>query len=169
MIPLMHAGPCAFKILTRYEKGPLGDFARVPYQGQADKPGVLTIGWGHVILPGESFPNPLSREEADKLLFKDTDIRCQQLCKLLTAQPTQWEFDAMLCLVYNVGVGVADGKKGDFADSDLLMYFNQGKKQLAAAEFGKWIYSNGQIRRGLINRRKTEKEVFLNGVVTFYD
>ena len=60
--------------------------------------------------------------------------------------------------------------KGDFADSTLLSYYEQGKDQLAAAEFGKWVY--GRVKgkmvalAGLVRRRKAEASLYLNGTFT---
>lgn len=161
----MNAGPKALAILKHYEQAPGGGFATQIYLCPAKKP---TIGWGHVVLPMEHFNLPMDEATAEKVLEIDCNKYAMQLNKLLTRAPTQDQFDAMLSLAFNVGVGKADGIKGDFADSDLLAYFNKGQLQLAAAEFPKWCHALGIVMAGLVKRRRTEQGVFLGGPVIFY-
>jgi lysozyme len=154
----------AVQVLKHYEQGPGGGWAKVPYICPAGK---NTVGWGHVILPGESFTYPMDEATADALAMSDLNKKAVEVERLLKVTPTQDEFDALVLLAYNTGVGKADGIKGDFADSTLLAYYNAGKKQLAAAEFGKWIYGGSKVLNGLILRRKTESTLFLTGQVVF--
>lgn len=136
-----------------------------PYECEAGK---WTIGHGHVILPEDSFSYPISREFAHDLLMRDLEPREDALTALLTREPNQNQFDAMLSLVYNAGVGYRDGKKGDFADSDLLNYFNAGQIADAANEFLEWTKYRDPIThkltesRGLKLRRERERELFLS-------
>jgi lysozyme len=130
--------------------------------------GKATIGYGHVIAPGEVF-GTITEAAATILLMQDLAVRAIQLMALLVRQPTQGQFDAMLDMVYNIGVGVHDGKKGDFADSDLLMYFNQGDDAAAIAEFPKWCKyrdpSTGVLKvlLGLLRRRLAEQALYRRG------
>jgi len=61
---------------------------------------------------------------------------------------------ALASFRYNVG-------KGAYAKSDLAKFVKQGKYKLAAAEFDKWVYSNGKKLNGLVERRKLEKQMFI--------
>lgn len=157
----------ALEIAKEFEKGPEGGHARYVYICPTGQP---TIGWGHVVLKGEKFNEPMTREEADELLLKDMNKTAAQVYRLLRREPTQDQFDAMVSMAFNTGVGKADGIKGDFADSTLLSYYEQGKDQLAAAEFGKWVYGrvNGKMvaLAGLVRRRKAEASLYLTGTFT---
>lgn len=153
-------------ISRHYEQGPNGGHAAVKYLCPAKK---WTIGYGHVILPDDHFVYPMTEEFANALLMKDLNHFGNQLQPLLKRVPTQDQYDAMLSMCFNTGVGKADGIQGDFADSTLLKLFNAGQLQLAGAEFSKWVYSAGRILAGLVYRRQTEAGLFRTGRVKFYN
>lgn len=148
-------------LVKHFEQGPNGGHAATVYICPAGKP---TIGYGHVVLPGENFKQPMTEQEANDLLMKDLNKVAGQVERLLKVKVSQDQFDALVSLAFNTGVGKADGIKGDFADSTLLAYVNAGKFQLAAAEFAKWVYSSGKVLPGLVRRRKAETSLFSTGV-----
>lgn len=148
-------------LVKHFEQGPKGGHAAVAYVCPAGK---LTIGYGHVILKGETFAKPLTEKEAHDLLMKDLNKFSVQVERLLKVKVTQDQFDALVSMAFNTGVGKADGIKGDFADSTLLAYVNAGKFQLAAGEFTKWVYSAGKVLAGLVRRRRAEAALFSTGV-----
>jgi GH24 family phage-related lysozyme (muramidase) len=129
--------------------------------------GHWTVGHGHLILEGEDFSKGLSREGAWMLLIKDAGHKAHQVWRLLSATPSQEQFDAMVALTYNTGVGVQDGVMGDFADSTLLKMFNAGNIQGAADEFLKWNKGRnpktGKLEEipGLTLRRQRDRRRFL--------
>jgi lysozyme len=153
-------------LVKHYEQGPDGGHASKPYLCPAKK---WTIGYGHVILPTDKFTYPMDEATAIALLMTDLNKFSVQVTALLKRTPTQDQFDALVSMAFNTGVGKADGIGGDFADSTLLRRFNEGQIQLAAAQFGKWIYGGGKIQPGLVYRRKTEEGLFLTGKVIFYN
>jgi lysozyme len=148
-------------LVKHFEQGPNGGHAAKVYFCPAGKP---TIGYGHVVLPGENFKQPMTEQEANDLLMKDLNKFSGQVERLLKVKVSQDQFDALVSMAFNTGVGKADGIKGDFADSTLLAYVNAGKFQLAAAEFAKWVYSAGRVLAGLVRRRKAEASLFSTGV-----
>lgn len=158
----MFASPLLLPVVERFEA-----FAAMPYLCMAGK---STIGFGHVILPGETWTYPMDRATAIDLIQSDLDDFATKLWPLITRQPTQNQFDAMLSLVFNIGVGVHDGKKGDFADSDLLLDFNKGDMVGAAAGFMDWDKYHDPVTHvlmvsmGLYNRRNAERSIFVNGI-----
>lgn len=157
----------AVDIAREFEQGPKGEHAANVYICPTGHP---TIGYGHVVLKGEKFNEPMTRQEALDLLRKDLKEFAPKVLRLLKREPTQNQFDALVSLAFNVGVGVKDGVKGDFADSTLLQYFEQGKDQLASAEFGKWVYGKvggkSVVLAGLVRRRKAEASLYLSGTFT---
>lgn len=120
--------------------------------------GVWTIGYGHTknVQKGDT----CSVEKAIKFLNEDIEIAESAVNKLVKVELNQNQFDALVCFVFNVGVGSKVRKKG-FAGSTMLAFLNAGHFPLAAGQFDRWIYSNGEISNGLIKRRKKEKELFL--------
>ncbi len=123
-----------------------------------DQAGFPTIGYGHLLLPHESFPDGISRSEALELLAQDISI-AQQAVKRSTKSPvTQNQFDALVSLTYNIGIG-------NFQNSTLLRQLNQRHYNLAADQFLVWnkVRINGtlQVSRGLEKRRKQERSLFI--------
>ncbi len=59
----------------------------------------------------------------------------------------------MTSFTYNVGTGA-------YKSSTLLLKHNAGDYAGAAAEFDKWIYANGQVLQGLVNRRAEERKLY---------
>lgn len=152
-------------LVSHYEQGPGGGHASKPYLCPAKK---WTIGFGHVILPTDKFTYPMDLATATAVLMADLRKFSIQVLALLKRTPSQDQFDALVSMAFNTGVGKADGIGGDFADSALLRHFNAGSIQLAAAQFGKWVYGGGKVLKGLVSRRRTEEGLFLTGKVIFY-
>lgn len=111
-----------------------------------------TIGYGHTgpeVHPGMV----ITREEADNLLRQDAEKVSAQVQNMVTAPLTQNEFDALVCFVYNVGIG-------NFAKSTMLKKLNAGDYAGAAAEFPKWDKAAGKVMPGLLARREAEEGLF---------
>ena len=73
-----------------------------------DDNGKPAIGYGHDLLPGESFPQGLDESGADQLLrTKDLPPREAKLNSLIPQDvtPTQNQYDALIDFVYNLGPG----------------------------------------------------------------
>jgi len=63
---------------------------------------------------------------------------------------------ALSSFAYNVG-------KGAFANSTLLELLNSGANiNIVADQFDRWVTSGGVVNKGLVNRRKAEKQLFLS-------
>jgi len=118
--------------------------------------GKRTIGYGHVIQPGEEF-GTLTEEEATELLMQDLDHFEQCVCSLVRVPISQSQFDALVSFAYNVG-GMALKK------STLLKCLNAGEYDSAADEFPKWNKGGGRVLNGLIRRRAAEKALFEEGM-----
>lgn len=152
-------------LVKHYEQGPKGGWADRPYYCPAGK---LTIGYGHVILDFEHFKVPMDEPTANHVLMLDLNKFAPAVEKLLKVKVSQCQFDALVSMAFNTGVGKADGIQGDFADSTLVKLVNQSKFQLAASEFSKWVFSKGKILAGLVSRRKCEANLFMTGEVILF-
>ena len=127
-------------------------YERFPYSCPAGK---LTIGYGHVIRPGETFPvKGLTESEATELLCKDLESFEARVLDLVTVPITQGQMDALCSFAYNLG---AEKLK----KSTLLRMLNNGFYAQAADQFGLWVNANGQKLPGLVKRRAAEKALFL--------
>lgn len=116
--------------------------------------GKPTIGVGHVILEGESFPEVITPQEAEALLKKDL-VRFEKAVNTIQKPLTQYQFDALVCFTFNVGTYA-------FKASTMAMLLNEGKFNHATQEFGVWIFANKQPLPGLIKRRAAEALLFIN-------
>ncbi|MCE1184185.1 MAG: lysozyme [Rhodocyclales bacterium] len=127
-------------------------FSAMPYLCPAGK---LTIGVGHVILKSEPYLRTatLTPLQARALLRADLCTVEVFLNAALPAGFSQFRFDALVSLVFNIGTGA-------FARSTLLKRVKAGDLTSAEAEFTKWVFSNGQRLRGLEIRRTCEAMMF---------
>lgn len=127
-------------------------FSQIAYYCPAGK---LTIGYGHVILPGEQFPESGISESIGEILLKqDVSIAEKAINQLITTALLQNQFDALVSFVYNIGSKA-------FEKSTLLRLINENKLPLAAVEFARWVYVGKKIQAGLVRRRAAEKLMFL--------
>lgn len=132
------------------------------YRGKPynDGYGNMTIGYGHVILPGEKFTE-LSEPEAAALLAKDAAWAASVVNQLVQVPLTSSQFDALTSLVFNWG-------SGNFRNSSHLALLNSGDYEGAARRLREHpITSGGQRSQGLINRRAAEADLFArDGIYT---
>lgn len=113
-----------------------------------------TIGWGHLIKPGEQFLIGITVQEADALFEHDISGAEAEVSGL--GEITQAQFDACVSLCYNIGVE-------NFRGSRLVKFVRSGDSAQAADEFLRWKFIHGKPSNGLIARRAAEREIFLNG------
>lgn len=127
-----------------------------------DSAGILTIGVGHVILPGEEYLESatLTTQEVQNLLIADLGTYVNKVRQKVNVSVTQNMFDAMVSLCFNIGVN-------GFANSSVLSKINQGYYFQAADAFLLWnkITINGKlvVNAGLQARRNRERTLFLTG------
>ena len=114
----------------------------------------MTIGYGHVIKPGEKLQY-LSEYAAEKIMIKDSEEAANAIRELVRVKLSQNQFDALVSFVFNLG-------RGTFAGSDLLSYLNKKQLDLAANEFLKFIKAGKKDNSHLLKRRKVEKDLFVS-------
>jgi GH24 family phage-related lysozyme (muramidase) len=145
---------------------------------------VWTIGYGHTgdVKEGDE----ITSEEAEALFLKDLAIREKQVNAKKIADINQIQFSALVCLVFNIGIG-------NFNQSTLLSLLminpNSDKRILHEDtsglvvnilnkeeerqddynvidyNFRRWCLNKGKESNGLYIRRKQEYEYYKNGVV----
>lgn len=129
------------------------------FEGFSDKEyicpaGKPTIGYGHVVLADEYFQEPMTRRHAEILLKKDLEPRQKSLNSLLKVNINQNQFDALISLIYNIGVD-------NFRKSTLLKFINERLFDKVPDQFRRWRFSNGKVLRGLVSRREEEIKLWL--------
>lgn len=119
--------------------------------------GVLTIGYGHTqgVRPGDR----ISPDHAKNLLASDLVTFGMQVGgNIGNAHTDQQEFDAMVSLAFNIGVG-------GFAGSTVLRLHKKGDKAGAARAFRMWNKAkiDGVLQPvlGLTRRRAAEEGLYL--------
>jgi lysozyme len=118
-----------------------------------DEGGAPTIGWGHLILPGEDFSAGITQDQADTLLLSDLYDAQKDVCNIITTTLNGNQYGACVSFRFNAGVKPLVEHFG--------MYLNAGNFIMAASQFDKWIFVKGKISNGLQRRRAAEKALFL--------
>lgn len=122
-----------------------------------DAVGVLTIGYGYTnragFGPGVSAGDTWTEDFAEEMLAEGLDRFGREVSALLTREPNENQFGAMVSLAYNIGAKA-------FGRSTVLREFNAGNDEAAAEAFHLWNKAGGQVLRGLVLRREAEAELF---------
>lgn len=113
--------------------------------------GVLTIGYGHT--GGVKPEQTITQEQADSLLKEDLVKFEVVVNRLLKAEVSQNQYDALVSFAFNCG-------EGNLAKSTLLKLVNEGKHREAGVQFLRWNKAAGVVVAGLTRRRQAEKELF---------
>lgn len=113
-----------------------------------------TIGWGDTG-PDVVRGLQITQEEADNRFCDRINSEfAPGVDKAIKTVPNQNQFDAMIALAYNIGLG-------NFNSSTLVKKFNSGDQAGAAEEFPKWNKAGGKVMKGLQRRRWAERLVYL--------
>lgn len=112
-----------------------------------------TIGWGDTG-PHVQAGMTISQAEADARFERRLADEFEPgVLEELTIAPTQPQFDAMVCLAYNIGLG-------NFKSSTLVRMFNRNE-QGVEDQFLRWARANGKPMLGLKRRRTAERALYL--------
>ncbi|MBN4759930.1 lysozyme [Enterobacter cloacae subsp. cloacae] len=129
-----------------------------------DSEGYCSIGYGHLIararcedisLP-EEFKNGITNSKTDELFESRLSNYIRGLKRTLSADLYQYEFDALISLLFNMGL-MSNAPQ-------LTLKLNQKNYEGAAYEF--LDITNGGPP-GLVTRRQKEYDLFLTGVYDF--
>jgi len=128
-----------------------------------------TIGVGHVIeashakVPFEErsyleipdgWNRKLSMDEVNAILAADLQRFERGVLRYCPRGITQGRFDALVSFAFNVGLGTLQR-------STLRQKHNRGDYDGAADEFLKYCLAGGKVLKGLLNRRKDERAIYL--------
>lgn len=129
-------------------------FEQLRLDAYLDSKKIPTIGWGHT---GKNVYMGLTITEEQAELFFQSDLNSPItfINKYVKVSLEQYQFDALVSFVFNVGVG-------NFLSSTLLKLLNAKDYQGAAEQFPRWNKSGGVVINGLVRRRNAERAMFLN-------
>ena len=97
----------------------------------------------------------MTEDEAKELLNRDLDKFASGVVRLCKVPLSDDQFGALVSFSFNVGLG-------NLQASTLLRKLNRGDPlEEVADEFLKWNKAGGKVLRGLTNRRKAERNLFL--------
>jgi lysozyme len=145
-VPGMTTSPAGLEFIAKWE----GEVLHV----YKDTAGIDTIGIGHVVHPGETFPGGISHEQALSLLAVDI-ATAERAVNELGVELSQNAFDALVSFTFNVGTGALES-------STLARKLREGFRDGAADEFLRWDKAGGKPSVGLHNRREAERALFLS-------
>jgi lysozyme len=169
-----------YDLIKHYESLHDGDLTQIGLQPKMCPAGVWTIGWGHAVvykgrllkgalnrkLALSLYPN-LSEKKAGELLIEDIQLREKQV-NGIGLNLEQYEFDALVSFVFNEGIG-------NLKSSTLLRRIIARKNKehvtddMIREAFGRFKYASGIVLPGLVYRRQSEAELFINNILTFFN
>ncbi|ASJ59004.1 lysozyme [Sinorhizobium meliloti] len=127
-----------------------------------DSAGILTIGVGHTSAAGAPTVYKgmkITAAQADEILSRDLALFEKAVASSVTVPLKQNEFDALVSLAFNIGAAA-------FQRSTLVKELNKGNRYGAANQFLAWdkitVGGKKKALKGLTNRRKAERDQFLN-------
>lgn len=135
-------------------------FEGLELEAYQDIAGVWTIGYGHT---ASARPGLVWTEQiAEAALTRDLESREDAIGRLIGAPQNQNKFDALVSLVYNIGVAALQ-------NSTVRRRINAGEADFAIAEAWRWWNKarvNGvlQFSQGLANRREAEIALWMTPV-----
>jgi lysozyme len=120
-----------------------------------------TIGYGHTagVRPGQR----ITQAQADQMLADDLARVYGPAVQAAIgdAPTTQAQFDAMVSLAFNIGIGQKGGE-GGFVNSSICRMHKAGNYQAAAEAFGLYNRAAGRELPALTRRRREEADLYLS-------
>lgn len=125
------------------------------YRGKiySDIAGFRTIGYGHRLLPGETFPDGITLAQGEQIFLKDVAIAEANVQRLVRVTLTQGQYDALVDFVFNLG-------SARLASSTLLMNLNAGNYEAAAVQLLAWDHAGHVEVEALKIRREAEYDLW---------
>jgi lysozyme len=137
----------------------------VPYLCKAK---VATIGWGATFYPSgikvTMQDKPISLATANWMFRTIADRFAVDVDKLIKANLNQNQFNALVSIAYNIGIGSElPNRKGGFIKSRLLKKVNINPNDpTIASEFAQWNKVGKIAVNGLTKRRAVEAKLYFS-------
>jgi lysozyme len=133
--------PAAFGIIQHFE-----GYAPIIYQ---DAAGYDTIGFGHLIKPGEKIEEPLLGEAAERLLLQDVQPKATAVNARVSVPLFQGQYDAVASWTSNLG-------EGALKSSTMLKKINAARHEEVPGQMKRGNRAGGKVLKGLERRREAE-------------
>lgn len=151
----LRPSPAAAELIQQFEgcakKRSDGYIEAYPDPGTGGDP--WTIGWGSTG-PDIKRGTIWTQAQADARFAEHLAEFGEGVAKLIGGAPTtQAQFDAMVSLAYNIGLG-------NFGGSTLLKLHKAGDFTGAQAQFARWNKAAGKVMAGLSRRRAAEAAMY---------
>lgn len=123
-----------------------------------------TIGYGHLIKENEwiTYKGGITEPDANTLFKRDLSPFEAAVRTKITAGLKQNEFDALVILAFNIGAG-----ENGFAGSSVVKIVNDPNAKTAYKNlelaWKAWNKSQGEVNKGLENRRLCEWKIYSEG------
>jgi len=142
-------------MFTISEKGKqaIKNYETLRLKAYQDTSGVWTIGYGNTFYENGTKVKDgdvITEDRANKLFENIVGKFSANVLKLISQRLTQNQFDSIVSLAYNIGIG-------NFKKSTVLKKININPADRSIKDsFAVWNKSAGIVKRGLINRREAE-------------
>lgn len=135
------------------------EFEGLYLKAYRDPVGIPTIGYGTIRYPSGKrvqMGQTCSKKQAEEwLAWEINDVIIEPMTEAIKVKVTNNQACALISFCYNLGVGA-------FKKSTLLKRLNRKEPSARVGdEFNKWVYAGGKKLKGLVRRRKAERELFL--------
>lgn len=178
----MAIGEKGLVLIKHFETLHDGDLTVIGLQPKMCPAQVWTVGYGRALLgkdgkflKGEKdkaeaykqYPS-LTERQAEQMLFEDTLVygnRVKRVCLEHKVALRQHEFDALVSLVYNCGIGALYNYE-EKREMAVLRALKKGEGVPEAMAL--WNKSGGKVLPGLVRRRKSEGYLFKTGKLNFF-
>lgn len=139
-----------------------------------DPVNVCTVGVGHALKPhrqctsddynryGHAGNPKMTDQHVDRILRRDLATFEQGVARLVRKDTTQREFDALVSLAFNIGLG-------GFGGSTVRRLHNARRSYAAGLAFMAWVRGGGQVWPGLVRRRRAERYLYRKGHLRFFN
>lgn len=119
-----------------------------------DVAGKATIGYGHLLKPGEKMES-LTKSEGEALLICDVAKAEQAVERLIHVPLSENEFSALVSFAFNLGSGALQR-------STLRRKINDAELIDIETEWRRWVWAGGRRYGGLLRRREAELALFFS-------
>lgn len=108
-----------------------------------------TIGYGHKLKAGESFPNGVTQNQARAMLVADVGFAEDRVNRNVTRSLSQSQFDALVSLAFNLTTR-----------SWLAAAARINAGETGESVFNRYVYAAGKKLGGLVSRRAAEVALY---------
>lgn len=134
----------------------------VRYKVYRDVAGLPTVGIGHLVTPEDGLSVGDTIDEDTAIAFFDSDLRTAEdgVRNLVGDLPlNQYEFDALVDLVYNVGIGNVSESQSPRLNAAIA-----ARDYAAMADELAYHEAGGKVASGLVIRSERRINIFTDGI-----